>query len=297
MSQGEIVAQLVINSILFGCIYGIAAIGLSLIYGTMRIIFLAQGTIIIFFAYIVYFLLTFFGVDPYVSLLIVVPFAALTGVGFYYGIFKEAAALEDRNVSLLLAIGLMYLTQNFMTLVWKPDPRAVMTSYTQWAFHPFDPDITIQFTRVIALVLAIAATVIVSVFLTRTRVGTAVRAASEDMVSATLMGINSNLVNAVAFALGIGMAGFAGVGIATVYAFDPVFGFTFALKALIALALGGIGNVWGALLGGIVLGFIESFATFYRPGWTDAISFGVFLLVLTFMPQGLFGFKGVVKKA
>jgi branched-chain amino acid transport system permease protein len=264
----------------------------------MRIIFLAQGTIIIFFAYICYWLLKLLGVDPYLSLLIVIPFAALVGVGFYYGVFKEAAALEDRNVSLLLAIGLMYLTQNFMTVVWRPDPRVVIRSYTQWTFHPIDPDITIQFTRLMALVLAIAATIVVSIFLTRTRIGTAVRAASEDTVSTMLMGINPNLVNAVAFALGIGLAGAAGVGIATVYSFDPVFGFTFALKALIALALGGLGNVWGALLGGIVLGFIESFATFYiGSGWTDAISFWVFILVLTFMPQGLFGSKSVVKKA
>ncbi len=296
MNQGEIIGQLAINSILFGAIYGVAAVGLSLIYGTMRIVFLAQGTIIIFFAYVCYWLLTLVGVDPYVSLLIVVPVAALIGAGFYYGIFKEAAALEDRNVSLLIAIGLMYFTQNFMTVVWKPDPRAVMTDYTGWAWNPFG--LTIGFTRVLALVLAVGASMVVSLFLNRTRIGTAVRAASEDMTSATLMGINPNLVNAVAFALGMGMAGVAGVGVATVYSFDPVFGFTFALKALIAVALGGIGNVWGALLGGIVLGFIESFATYYiGAGWTDAISFGVFLLVLYFLPQGLFGSKNVVRKA
>jgi branched-chain amino acid transport system permease protein len=188
MSQLEIISQLVINSILFGSIYGIAAIGLSLIYGTMRIVFLAQGTIIIFFAYITYWLLTLFGIDPYLSLLIVIPLAALIGVGFYYGIFKEAAALEDRNVSLLLAIGLMYLVQNLILVVWNPEPRAVMTSYTALAFYPFG--LTIQFTRLMALVLAIGATIVVSIFLTRTRIGTAVRAASEDAVSTMLMGIN-----------------------------------------------------------------------------------------------------------
>ncbi len=296
MSQGEIIAQLTINSLLFGAIYGIAAIGLSLIFGTMRIIFLAQGTIIIFFAYICYWLLTLVGVDPYVSILIIVPLAALIGVGFYYGIFKEAAVLEDRNVSLLLAVGLMYLMENLMTVIWKPDPRAVVAPYTSWVFSPYGT--SIQFTRLMALVLAIAATIVVFFFLKRTRIGTAVRAASEDPISTKLMGINPDLVNAVAFALGIGLAGTAGVGVATVYSFDPVFGFMFSLKALIALALGGIGNVWGALLGGIVLGFIESFSSFYLPGgWTDAVSFGVFLLVLAFLPQGLFGSKSTVKKA
>jgi branched-chain amino acid transport system permease protein len=296
MSEGAIITQLTINSILFGSMYGIAAIGLSLIFGTMRIVFLAQGTIIIFFAYICYWLLTLWGIDPYVSILIVVPLAALIGAGFYYGIFKQAAALEDRNISLLIAIGLMYMMERLMTVIWKPDPRSVVTTYTSWVFSPFGT--TIQFTRLMAVVLAIVATIIVFIFLKRTRIGTAVRAASEDMVSTKLMGINPNLVNASAFAIGVGLAGIAGVGVATVYSFDPNFGFIFSLKALIALALGGIGNVWGALLGGIILGFIESFAAFYiGGGWTDAISFGVFLLVLSFMPQGLFGARGSVKKA
>jgi branched-chain amino acid transport system permease protein len=93
MSQTFIVSQLLINGVLFGAMYGIAAIGLSLIFGTMRIVFLAQGTIIVFFSYICYWLLTLAGIDPYVSLVIVVPVAALVGIGFYYGIFKEAAAL------------------------------------------------------------------------------------------------------------------------------------------------------------------------------------------------------------
>lgn len=144
MNQWEIIGQLTINSILFGSMYGIAAIGLSLIFGTMRIIFLAQGTIIIFFAYICYWLLTLAGIDPYVSILIVVPIAALIGAGFYYGIFKEAAALEDRNISLLIAIGLMYLMENLMTVVFKPDPRAVVTDYTQLVFYPLG--LTVQFT-------------------------------------------------------------------------------------------------------------------------------------------------------
>lgn len=294
MSLWEILSQLVINSILFGSMYGIAAIGLSLIFGTMRIIFLAQGTVIIFFAYICYWLLKLLGIDPYLSIIIIVPLAALIGVGFYYGIFKEAAVLEDRNISLLIAVGLMYLMENVMTLVWHPEPRSVVTAYTGLVFRPFG--LTIQWTRLGALLLAVISTIVVITFLKRTRIGTAVRAASEDPVSTKLMGINPNIVNAVAFAIGIGLAGVAGVGVATVYSFDPVFGFMFSLKALIALALGGIGNVWGALAGGIALGFIESFSSYYIPGWTDAVSFGIFLLVISFMPQGLLGVKGGAKK-
>jgi branched-chain amino acid transport system permease protein len=280
--------QVLVNGILFGTTYGIAAIGLSLIFGTMRIIFLAQGTFIVFFAYISFFLFTLLGLDPYISLVIVIPLAFLVGWLMYYGVFKEAAALEDRNISLLLAVGLMYLVENIMLVVWSPNPRSVVTPYIDLVYRPFD--IIIPFTKLIALVIAILSALGVYFFLKRTLLGTAVRAASEDMVSSTLMGINPNFVNAIAFAIGIGMAGISGVALATNFPFDPTYGFIFAIKALIALALGGIGNVGGALLGGILLGVIESMGSFYvGGGWADAISYGVFILVLSFRPQGLFG--------
>lgn len=290
----KLIVQILVNGVLFGTTYGIAAIGLSLIFGTMRIIFLAQGAFIIFFAYISYWLLTLLGIDPYLSLVIVIPASLLLGSAFYYGVFKEAAAIEDKNISLLLAVGLMYLVENVMLVAWSPDPRSVVTPYTNLVFRPLG--IVIPFTRLTALFIAVLAAVGVFIFLKKTLIGTAVRAASEDMVSTTLMGINPNWVNAVAFAIGIGLAGVAGVTLATIYPFDPSYGFIFAIKALIALALGGIGNVYGALLGGIILGLIESLGSFYiGGGWADAISYGVFLLVLIFRPQGLFG--GSIKKA
>src|SRR4030043_641079 len=128
-----LVAQLLVNGILFGTMYGTAAIGLSLIFGTMRIIFLAQGTIIIFFAYICYWLFTLFGIDPYLSLIFVVPMSLLLGMGIYQALFKEAAALEDKNISLLIAIGLMFLVENLMATMWSSNPRSIMTSYTAYA--------------------------------------------------------------------------------------------------------------------------------------------------------------------
>jgi len=283
-----VLLQVLVNGVLFGTTYGIAAIGLSLIFGTMRIIFLAQGTFIVFFAYVCFWLFTLLGIDPYLSLVIVIPIALLVGSLLYYGVFKEAAALEDKNISLLLAVGLMYLVENIMLVVWSPDPRSIVTPYTTLVFRPFD--IVLPFTRLIALIIALVSALGVYIFLKRTLIGTAVRAASEDMVSTTLMGINPSFVNAIAFAIGIGMAGVAGVALATIFPFDPGYGFIFAIKALIALALGGIGNVGGALLGGIMLGLIENLASYYvGGGWADAISYGVFILVLSFRPQGLFG--------
>ena len=130
---------------------------------------------------------------------------------------------------------------------------------------------------------------LVVLFLRKTIVGKAVRAASEDMEAATLMGISPHRVNAIAFAIGISLAGAAGVAVATTFPFNPFAGFIFSLKALVALALGGIGNVTGALAGGILLGLIEAYVQFFiSGGWTNAIAYGVFLLVLMFKPEGLF---------
>jgi branched-chain amino acid transport system permease protein len=253
----------------------------------MRIIFIAQGTIIIFLAYICYWLFTLFGIDPYLSLIIIIPMSLLLGMGIYQGLFKEAAALEDKNISLLIAIGLMFFVENLMTVIWTGNPRSIETIYTFLVFRPMGIDLS--FTRLVALLMAVLSTAGVILFLKKTLIGMAVRAASEDMESAALVGIGPHRVNAVAFAIGIGLAGIAGISLGTVYPFDPFYGFIFVLKSLISLAIGGIGNVFGALLGGLILGLLESLASFFLSGgWSDAISYAVFLLVLMFRPEGLF---------
>jgi branched-chain amino acid transport system permease protein len=287
--------QVVINGILLGSMYGIAAAGLSLIFGTMRIIFLAQGSVIVFFAFVVYFLFTKAHIDPYLCLLIVVPFAFLVGIGLFYSLFRKAAANEDKNVSLLIAVGLMYLIENAILKVWSASPRGLNIPYANDVISGWG--LRVGWLKVALLGLAILSAAVVWVFLKRTRVGTAVRAASEDMEATTLQGVNSTWVCAISFAVGIGLAGVAGVGMATVYSFDYQFGFTFALKALIALTLGGLGNVFGALAGGLILGIIENLTAYYVSiSWIEAVSYGVFVLVLIFLPQGLFGRRGLVKK-
>lgn len=283
----RLVVEIFINGVLFGAMYGVAAVGLSLIFGTMRIIFIAQGTIIVLAAYVVYWLFNTFGLDPYLSLVVVAPLAFATGATTYRFLFRKAAAMADKNTSLLIAVGLMFLVQNVISFVWTPNPKSIITSYTAVGFELFGSRISV--TRSISLVIALAATAAVVLFLRRTLVGKAVRAASENMQAAMLMGIDPHRVNAIAFAIGFALAGAAGVALATTYPFDPYYGFSFALKALIALALGGIGNVVGALLGGILLGLIESFSSFFiSAGWADAIAYAVFLLVLMFRPEGLF---------
>lgn len=281
-----LIPQLLINGVLFGTMYGIGAIGLGLIFGTMRIIFLAQGTIIILMAYVCFWLFSLISIDPYLSLLIILPFSMLCGVGFYQGLFRKAAALEDKNTSLLIAVGLMFLVESLMSFLWSPNPRSIKTAYTAYGISAMG--LTISFTRLMAFVMALLSVSGVTLFLNRTLMGKAIRAASEDMVSARLIGISPHRVNSVAFAIGIGLTGTAGVAVATTYSFDPYFGFIFSLKAMIALALGGIGSLAGAFLGGVLLGVLESLSSFFiSSGWSDAVTYGVFLMVLMFKPEGL----------
>lgn len=281
-----ILVQLLINGVLFGTMYGIAAIGLSLIYGTMRIVFLAQGTLIIFTAYGSFWLFSLWGIDPYLSILIIVPTSIVLGAGLYQILFRRVAK-AGQFPSLLIAFGLMALVENLMSVVFSANSRAVQTSYSSYAMTLLG--MKISFVRLMVFVMALIGTTGVYLFLKKTLMGKAVRAASENLEYATLVGIIPHHVNTVTFALGIGLAGLAGVATATTYGFDPFSGFVFGLKAMIALALGGMGSVAGALMGGILLGVVESYGAFFiSGGWADVISYGVFLLVLMFKPEGLF---------
>ena len=284
-----LVIQVAVNGILFGTMYGIAALGLSLIFGTMQIIFIAQGVMIVLSAYGSYWLFSLLGIDPYLSILIIIPAAMLFGGAVYRLLFKRISGHGESSkaASLLLAFGIMFLLENLMTVLWTPNTRAIRTSYSAIGFELLG--ITLSLSRVIAFGMALGASILVTLFLKKTMLGMAVRAASENLESATLVGITPHKVNTLTFAIGIGLAGLAGVATATTYSFDPYFGFLFSLKAMIALALGGMGSIFGAFLGGIFLGVVESFGSFiWTGGWADALSYGVFLLVLLFRPEGIF---------
>jgi branched-chain amino acid transport system permease protein len=266
--------------------YGIAAIGLSLIFGTMQIIFIAQGAMIVLAAYGTFWLFHFFSMDPYLSIIVIFPVSVIFGLGLYQVLFRRVAR-AGKFPSLLIAFGLMVLLENLMSVLFTPNPRSVRVSYTAYGISALG--LKISFTRLMAFIMAILATTGVSLFLKKTLIGKAVRAASENLESATLVGITPHRVNSVTFGIGIGLAGLAGIATATTYSFDPYFGFVFSLKAMIALALGGMGSVVGALMGGVLLGVLESYGSFFLTGgWADVISYAAFMLVLMFRPEGLF---------
>lgn len=288
MNFYQITSQLLFNGVLLGSMYGVAAIGLSLIFGSMEIIFIAQGALMILAAYSTYFLFTFLNMDPFLALAVVIPCFMLLGFLIYKLLFRlVASGGGGKNSSLLIAFGLMIFLENLMSVLWTPDTRAVRTAYTGSSLSFLG--LQIPLIKFAAFILTIGATWIVQLWLRTTLTGKAVRASTEDHDAASLMGIHPGVVRAITFSIGIGLAGLAGNLTSVIYPFDPNFGFIFSLKALIAVALGGIGSVVGALAGGIILGLLESVGSYTLSGvWANAISYLVFLVVLMLKPEGLF---------
>lgn len=293
MSLTTIALQVFINGLILGCMYGVAAIGLSLIFGSMRIIFIAQGDVIVLGAYVIFVLFRWLGLDPIICMLPCILMFMAFGWLLYKGMFQRTSG-ESQNSSMLLAFGLMVVLESMMSIIWSPNPRAITAVYTNVSIALGAVNITV--TGIITIALSAVATVVVWLFLSRTIWGKAVRGASEDMTAAALLGISPVQISAITFAIGIGLASVAGLATSINYAFNPYFGFTFSLKAMIAVAFGGLGSVPGAVLGGVILGLLEAISSYMvGPGWADAVTYVIFLLVIIFLPSGLFG--RTIKKA
>ncbi len=279
--------QILANGVLLGCMYGVAAIGLSLIFGCMGIVFIAQGSVMILAAYFVYWLFNAIALDPFFAFLLVIPLFMGLGWLIYVGLFQRVSK-AGKNPSLLLAFGLMVLLENLMSILWTPNTRAVTTTYSTLGLDVMG--VTLSFSRLMVSLVTVGATGLVFLFLKKTMLGQAVRGVSEDARGAALLGISPGKVSAVTFSIGIGLAGIAGVATSISFPFDPYFGFLFSLKALIAVAFGGLGSVGGALLGGIILGVLEVMGSYViSAGWADGVVYTAFLLALIFRPQGLLG--------
>ena len=282
-------AQITINGILFGSIYSMVALGLNLIFGTMKIVFLAQGTITILGAYTAFWLFNLFGVDPFISMLVIFPLFFVLGIASYYGIFHRALKIGP-NPTLLASFGLLIIVQTAMAVAWTANPRGIYPSYASLVFSL--GDVHVPFIRIIALVFCVVVTAVLLVVLKKTMLGKAIRATSEDPEAASLMGINVSKINCIAFSIGIILAGLAGLILGTIYSFDPYLGLLLTLKGFVALTIGGLGSTVGALVGGLILGVIESTTAFLvGAGWSDFASYTAFLVILLIKPYGIFGKK------
>jgi len=279
--------QLAINGVLVGALYTCVALGFSIIWGVMNLINLAHGTMIMAGAYLTFLLYTTLGLDPFLS--IPLSAAALFVVG--YGLQQYVINLVLRGspfLTLILTFGFDILFINLLLALFTADTRSVTTAYSGLGLA--SGSLIVPYIRIGVCVVALVLTYLLHVFLTRTRVGNAIRATSFDREAAQLVGVETSRVFSLTFAIGAAMAGATGALVATTYSFSPVLGATFTMKAFVIVILGGLGSVPGAILGGFTLGIAEHVSTLVvGPGLQEGIGFVVLLVVLVLRPAGLLG--------
>jgi branched-chain amino acid transport system permease protein len=283
----QLFLQDLVNGILAGGIFAVVAVGFSLVYGIMNIINLAHGAFVMIGAYTAYVLFATWQVDPFASIPVAFVFLFLLGYLVQRGVINFVVRAPVLT-TFLLTFGLSLLLINVVLLIFHGDVRGITTSYsaTNFSLGP----VTIAWTKLWTLVVAMLVAWLLQAFLSRTRIGRAIRATSMDIGAAQLAGVDVAHVYAIVFGLGAGLAGIAGVLISLSYGLQPSMGDPFIINAFVVCVLGGLGSVPGAIVGGILYGIIGSFGSQYiGSDVPNAVALVVLLLVLAFRPTGIMG--------
>jgi branched-chain amino acid transport system permease protein len=279
--------QAVLSGMLIGGVYALIGIGMSIIFGVMRIINFAHGDILMLGMYLSYYLFTLAGVDPFVSVLIVLPLMFVFGTLLQQVFINRILNALPQN-QLLLTIGLGLIMSNAVMLAFTSDYKILTTSYSSGSVTL--SGVSVSEPLFISFLVTAALTALLYCFLTRTDTGQAIRATAQDSQAAQLMGINVRRMSRIAFGLGAALAATAGALISPTYYIYPQVGSIFTLKAFVITVMGGMGSVVGATLGGLIIGITESVSSVcISSTWKDVVVFVVFLLVLLFKPAGLLG--------
>ncbi len=280
-----------INGISLGSIYAIIALGYTMVYGIAKMLNFAHGDVIMIGGYVAFFALTSdkVGLPAPVALLLAIIVCTILGITIERLAYKPLRSATSLAV-LITAIGMSYFLQNSALLLWGANPKAFPDMFKNAEAIEF-LGAKISPVALVAIFANIVIMVILTLFTTRTKVGKAMRAVSEDKGAATLMGINVNFTISLTFAIGSGLAAVAGVLLCSAYpTLMPTTGSLPGIKAFTAAVFGGIGSIPGAMIGGILLGVIEILARAYISSeLADAIVFGVLIVVLIFRPTGLLG--------
>ncbi|HUJ70083.1 MAG TPA: branched-chain amino acid ABC transporter permease [Syntrophorhabdales bacterium] len=286
----HVIAQSLIFGIFVGGLYGLAAVGLSLVFGVMKMLNVAHGELLMLGGYVTFWFFSLYHVDPFLSLIPSAFVLFLLGMVLYKGLFSPLARLQEEvkiKNSMLVGFGLSLIFQNLAIRLWTADERSVSVFYSGWGFSLFG--LRFPFIRLAGLILASIAILALHQFLTRTYFGKAIRATTENWESAALMGVNIEKTSTVSFAIGATLAAMAGTIVSIGYAIHPAMGLEWTLKALIVVVLAGLGNVGGAFAAGLLLGVVESVSTLFVGPYMEVVGLVIFLLVLELKPQGLFG--------
>jgi len=274
----ETFLQAIAAGILIGGLYGLVSVGLSLIFGVLRIVNFAHGEFVMLGMYGAYVLHSALGLDPLVSLLVLGPVFFVFGALVQHLLLRRVLAAPDL-AQIFLTVGLSIVLANAALLVFGADYRSVSVPYGD-AYLSFGA-IILPWTRIIAFAGAAILAGLLTLFLSRTDLGRTMRAAAQDREVAMLLGIDPDRVFLVAFGLGAALAAAAGVLLVTFFPVSPTAGTQFGLIAFVVVILGGLGSLGGALAAGLVVGVVESLGRFYLQGdWALTLVFSVLLLVL-----------------
>ena len=284
------ILQHFINGISIGSVYAIIALGYTMVYGIAKMLNFAHGDVIMVGAYISYCVTAYLGLPAWVSIVVSMAVCTVLGIiieGLAYRPLRGAPSLAV----LITAIGVSYFLQNGAQLIWSAAPKNFTSIVTFAPFHIFGGKLTITGEVIYTVLAGVLVMIGLTWFTTKTRMGKAMRAVSEDRAAAQLMGINVNQTISVTFAIGSALAAVAGVLMcSTVPTLQPTIGSMPGIRAFTAAVFGGIGSIPGAMLGGILLGIIETFSkAFISTEFSDAIVFAVLILVLLVKPSGLLG--------
>jgi branched-chain amino acid transport system permease protein len=282
--------QALISGILIGGVYALIGIGLTIIFGVMRVINFAHGDLLMIGMYLTFYVFTLLHIDPFLSIVITIPLMFLYGA-FLQKVFINRVLNALPQNQILLTIGLSLIMSNSVALAFTSDYKILTTRYSSSSVKLLG--ISISSPLVISFAITVAITAALYWFLLKTDTGQAIRATAQDREAAQLMGINVGRMSIIAFGLGSALAATAGALISPTYYIFPQVGSIFTLKAFVITVLGGMGSVVGATLGGVLIGMAESIGGLYfGAGWKDVVVFVLFLLVLLFKPAGLLGKSG-----
>jgi branched-chain amino acid transport system permease protein len=275
-------AQLLVNGVLLGGLYGLMALGMALVWGVLNIVNLAHGALIMLGGYCVYYLFTLGHVDPFLAL----PIAMVVMFGVGYGLQRGVLNLIVRSAplnTLLITFGLEVVLTYLAQLAFTADFRAINPSYA--GANVTIGGVTVPLVRLAAFLVALLLAAALWLLLERTRLGRAIRATAQNLTAARLYGVDPARLYAVTFGLGAALAGAAGGLYGVVSQVTPYIGATLTAKSFVITIIGGLENPFGIILGGLVIGIAEALAAIYiGPTFTDAISFGLLVLILVLRP-------------
>ncbi len=293
MFDASILLSALLNGLTTGAVYALIALGLTLIYGVLHIINFAHGASLMMALYGVYALKERWGVDPYVALPFMVPAMFVLGYAMQRLIINRASHGKDENI-LLVTLGLSIVMENLALLFFKSDTRTIDTAYTlsTVAIGPEAVQVMVSLPKLVAFAGALVVSALLIVILQRTDLGRAIRAVAKEKQGARLMGIDVEHVYAMCFGLGLACLGAAACFLLPAYYVNPQVGNGFVLVAFTVVVLGGMGSFAGALLGGLLIGVVESFGGLFLGESLGQVGiFVIFIAVLLLRPQGLFGAK------